>query len=48
MRFVCAPDKFKGCLTAVQVAEALAQGLTAEQPALQVTLAVMAQSVLKP
>ena len=42
MRVVCAPDKFKGCLTAIQVAEALARGLTAEQPGLEVTLAPVA------
>jgi glycerate kinase len=42
VRVVCAPDKFKGCLTAVQVAEALARGLTAEQPHLQVRLAPVA------
>lgn len=42
MHVVCAPDKFKGCLTAVEVAEALAQGLTAEQPGIRVTLAPVA------
>ena len=42
MRVVCAPDKFKGCLTAVEVAEALADGLTAERSDLQVTLAPVA------
>lgn len=36
MRVVVAPDKFKGCLTATQVAEALSLGLLDVRPDLQV------------
>jgi len=36
MRVVVAPDKFKGCLTAAEVADAVAEGLLAERPDLDV------------
>ena len=35
-RVLLAPDKFKGCLTAVEVADALAAGLLRARPALEV------------
>ncbi|HSU36036.1 MAG TPA: glycerate kinase [Propionibacteriaceae bacterium] len=38
MRVLIAPDKFKGCLTAVGVAEALQLGLLDERPGLDVTV----------
>jgi len=37
MRIVIAPDKFKGCLTAAEVADSLADGLLSARPDLQVT-----------
>ena len=37
MRVVVSPDKFKGCLTAVQVTDAVANGLLEERPDLQIT-----------
>ena len=37
MRVVIAPDKFKGCLTAAEVADALADGLLSARPDLKVT-----------
>lgn len=37
MRILVAPDKFKGCLTAAEVAASVADGLRAERPSLQVT-----------
>ena len=37
MRVVIAPDKFKGCLTAAEVADALAEGLLSARPDLEVT-----------
>lgn len=36
MRIVLAPDKFKGCLTAPQVAEAMARGVLRAEPGAQV------------
>lgn len=42
MRIVVAPDKFKGCLTADQVAEALARGALRACPDAQVDLCPMA------
>src|SRR5829696_1502159 len=36
-RVVVAPDKFKGCLTAAEVADAVANGLLDERPELQIT-----------
>ena len=37
MRVVVSPDKFKGCLTAAEVADAVANGLLDERPELQIT-----------
>ncbi|HZA30518.1 MAG TPA: glycerate kinase [Propionibacteriaceae bacterium] len=37
MRVVVSPDKFKGCLTAAQVTDAVANGLLEERPDLQIT-----------
>jgi glycerate 2-kinase len=37
MRVVVSPDKFKGCLTAAEVADAVATGLLDERPDLQIT-----------
>jgi len=37
MRIVVAPDKFKGCLTAAEVADAVADGLLEERPELEIT-----------
>ncbi|MGI8459549.1 MAG: glycerate kinase [Propionibacteriaceae bacterium] len=37
MRVLIAPDKFKGCLTAAQVAACLADGMLSARPSLQVT-----------
>jgi glycerate 2-kinase len=37
MRVVVSPDKFKGCLTAAEVADAVANGLLDELPELQIT-----------
>ena len=37
MRIVVAPDKFKGCLTAAEVADAVADGLLEERPELKIT-----------
>lgn len=42
MRVVVAPDKFKGCLTAAQVAEAVAAGLTNVHPDVDLTLVPVA------
>lgn len=38
MRVVVSPDKFKGCLTAAEVADAVASGLLDELPELQITM----------
>jgi len=38
MRVVLAPDKFKGCLSATEVASALAAGIGRVQPAVEITL----------
>lgn len=38
MRVVLAPDKFKGCLSATEVASALAAGIGRVQPAAEITL----------
>jgi glycerate 2-kinase len=37
MRVVVSPDKFKGCLTAAQVTDAVANGLLEERPDLRIT-----------
>jgi glycerate kinase len=37
MRIVVAPDKFKGCLTAAEVADAVADGLLEDRPELVIT-----------
>jgi glycerate kinase len=42
MRIVIAPDKFKGCLTALQVCEAIARGVRSVRPDAQLDLCPMA------
>src|SRR5678815_2398793 len=42
MRIVIAPDKFKGCLTAPQVCEAIARGVRRVRPNAQLDLCPMA------
>ncbi|WP_342353119.1 glycerate kinase [Rathayibacter caricis] len=42
LRVVIAPDSFKGSATAVEVAEALAEGWSEERPGDEVVLAPMA------
>ena len=42
MRVVVAPDKFKGCLSAAEVAGAIAEGLRAAEPGVELDLCPMA------
>jgi len=42
MRIVVAPDKFKGCLSAAEVAGAIAEGLRAAEPGVELDLCPMA------
>src|SRR5436189_1685131 len=42
MRVIVAPDKFKGCLTAPQVCEAIARGIRLVEPSVELDLCPMA------
>src|SRR5947209_12997223 len=42
MKVVIAPDKFKGCLTAAQVSRAIAAGLRAADPSIEIDECPMA------